>query len=87
MRSATRAVRIDLVRQLHDAVTEADAFRALAGGGQQHLGRGTVAVLLEEVVFDRPDAVEAEAVGELDLIERVLVQLVLVVGPPWPGQL
>ena len=27
----------------------------------------------EEVVLDRPDGVEAEAVGELDLLERFLV--------------
>ena len=36
-------------------------------------------------MLDGPDAVEAETVGEFDLIERVFVQLVLIVGPPWPG--
>ena len=68
-------------------VAEANAFGALAGGSQQHLGRRAVAVLLEEVVLDGPDAVEAESIGKFDLIERVLVQLVLVIGPPWSGQL
>ena len=34
-------------------------------------------VLLEEVVLDLPDDVEAEPVGELDLVERVLDQLEL----------
>ena len=41
------------------------------GGGQEHLGRRGVRVLLEEVVLDLPDVVEAEPVGELDLLERV----------------
>jgi hypothetical protein len=36
-----------------------------------------VAVLLEEVVLDFPDVVEAEFVGEFDLLECVLQQLVL----------
>ena len=39
-------------------------------------------VLLEEVVLDLPRVVVAEPVGELDLVEAVLEQLVLaVVGP------
>ena len=59
--------------------------RALAGGGEEHLGRRRVAVLLEEVVLDLPHVVDAEPVGELDLVERVLEQLVLVVGGPRAG--
>jgi hypothetical protein len=34
-----------------------------------------VRVLLEEVVLDLPHVVEAELVGQLDLVERVLDQL------------
>ena len=60
---------------------------ALAGRGEEHLGRRGVAVLLEEVVLDLPGVVVAEPVGELDLVERVVQQLVLVVATPRLGQL
>ena len=52
-------------------------LRALAARGEEHLGRRRVAVLLEEVVLDLPHVLDAERVGELDLLERVLDQLVL----------
>jgi hypothetical protein len=42
-----------------------------------------MAVLLEEVMLDLPRVVEAKAVGELDLIERVVEQVVFVVATPW----
>src|SRR4051794_31036949 len=74
-------------RGLHDAVTETDALRALRGGGEEHLGRGGVAVLLEEVVFDLPHVVDAERVGELDLLQRVLDELVLGTFVPRAGKL
>src|SRR6478672_9259319 len=48
--------------------------------GAEDLRRRGVAVLLEEVVLDLPDAVHASLVGELDLLEGVLEQLVLGVG-------
>ena len=54
---------------------------------QEHLGRRGVGVLLEEVVLDLPHVVEAQAVGELHLLEGVLEQAVLVVGLPRAGQL
>ena len=44
-------------------------------------------VLLEEVVLDLPDGVEPDAVGDLDLLERVVEQPVLPVVAPGPGQL
>ena len=69
-------------RRLDDAVAEADVLGPLAGRGEEHLGRGGVRVLLEEVVLDLPHVLDAELVGELDLLERVLDQLALgVVGP------
>ena len=49
-------------------------LRALAGRGEEHLGRRGVAVLLEEVVLDLPHVLDAEPVGQLDLLERVLDQ-------------
>ena len=49
-------------------------------------GAERVRVLLEEVVLDLPDVVDAEPVGQLDLVERVLEQLVLaVLGPRGAG--
>jgi hypothetical protein len=42
-----------------------------------------VRVLLEEVVLHLPREVDAEAVGQLDLVERILEELVLV--PLVPG--
>ena len=72
-RDARRVIR----RQLDDAVREPDALRALAGGRQEHLGRRRVGVLLEEVVFDLPREVVAEPVRQLDLLERVVEELVL----------
>ena len=63
-------------------MAEADVLRALAGGGEEHLGRRGVRVLLEEVVLDFPRVVDAELVGELDLGEGVLEELELrAIGP------
>ena len=66
---------VELRRGEDDAVPEADLRRALAARGEEHLGRRRVAVLLEEVVLDLPHVLDAEAVGELDLVEGVLDQL------------
>ena len=73
--------------ELHDAVAEADVLGALAGRGEEHLRRRGVRVLLEEVVLDLPRVVVAEPVRQLDLVERVLDQVVLAVGGPRPRQL
>ena len=54
IRSATRAGMVERRRRVHDPVPEADALRALRRGGEEHLGRARVAVLLEEVVLDEP---------------------------------
>ncbi len=70
-----------------DAVAQPDARCALAGGGEEHLRCGGVAVLLEEVVLDLPHVVDAQLVGELDLVERVLEQLVLGAVLPWAREL
>jgi len=52
---------------------------------ERPLGRG-VRVLLEEVVL-YSTVVVAEAVGQLDLVERLMEQPVLAVLVPRPGQL
>ena len=55
------------------AVPDADALRLHRAGGQEHLGRRAVRVLLEEVMLDGPHGVEAELVGQTHLLEGVLV--------------
>ena len=74
-------------RRQADAVAEADILGALRSGAEKHLGRRGVRVLLEEVVLDLPHVVEAEAIGELDLIERIVEQLLLSALAPGLRQL
>ena len=62
--------------ELDHAMAEPDVLGALARGAEEHLGRGGVRVLLEEVVLDHPGVVVAKLVGELELIERLLQQVV-----------
>src|SRR5205807_9818027 len=78
---------VEVERDLDDAVAEADAVGALRRGGEKDLGRRGVAVLLEEVVLDLPDAVHASLVGQLHLLEGALEELVLGVGAPRAGEL
>jgi hypothetical protein len=73
--------------ELDDSVREANATGALARGGEEDLGRRGVGVLLEEVMLDLPRVVVAEPVGELDLVERVVQQLVFASLVPRPGEL
>ncbi len=68
-------------------MTEAHVLGALAACREEHFGRRRVAVLLEEVVLDLPHVLDAERVGELDLVERVLDQLVLGAVVPRPTDL
>ena len=44
-------------------------------------------IFLEEMVLDLPGMVDAQAVRQLDLIERLLVDAVLVALVPRPRQL
>jgi hypothetical protein len=74
-------------RGLDDAVTEPHLLRPLRHRGQEDLGRTRVAVLLEEVVLDLPTCLDAELVGQLALLQRVLEQRVLGVFIPRAGQL
>ena len=72
---------------LSDPVTEPDVRRARRSRGEEHLGRRRVRVLVEEVVFDLPGVVEAEPVGEFDLVECLVEQAILVVVAPRLGEL
>jgi len=70
-----------------DAVTETNPFGALRAGGEEHLGRRGVRILLEEVVLDLPDVVDPQAIGELDLVERLLIKTQLGILAPRLRQL
>jgi hypothetical protein len=59
---------VDRRRQVHHPEAEPNVLGALACRGQEHLRRGGVAVLLEEVVFGEPDGGEAGLVGGLHLV-------------------
>src|SRR5207302_10983230 len=75
-------------RHQRDAVTEADPVGALRAGGEEDLGGRGVRVFLEEMVLDLPDVVDAEPVGQLDLIERIVIEPPLgVVIPGGAGRL
>ena len=60
-------------------------FGARRDRAVEHLGVGAVRVLLEEVVLDGPERVEAHLVAEDRLLERVLVGLVLLARRPGSG--
>ena len=74
-------------RQLHDAVGQADLPGALARRAEKHLGGRRMRVLLEKVMLDFPGEVVAEPVGQLDLVERVLVEPQFAVRLPRARQL
>src|SRR3954454_19524951 len=74
-------------RQLHDPVAEPYALGPLRRGSEENLRGARVRVLLEEVVLDLPDVVEARAVGELYLLESVAQQLLVGAVLPRPRHL
>jgi hypothetical protein len=80
---------VDRGREVHDAEAEPNVLGALARSGQEHLRRGRVTVLLEEVVLGQPQCREAGLVGQFHLVEAVGEHLPLVVGHPrpWQGEL
>src|SRR5262249_25059702 len=68
--------------ELDHAVTEPDVLRALAGGAEGDFGRRRVRILLEEMMLDLPGVVVGKLVGELDLGERILQELVFALRSP-----
>ena len=72
---------------LADSVAQPDPAGLPGRGGKEDLGRRAVRVLLEEMVFDSPRVVDADAVGEHDLLERIAEQPVFVPGSPRTRQL
>jgi len=73
--------------KLDHPVAEPDALRPLARSAEEDLGCRRMGVLLEEVVLDFPREVEAQAVGQLDLVEGLLQQFVLALRVPGTRQL
>ena len=80
LRGADRVV-VRLRQQPH-AVPDADVLGAGRDRAVEHLGVRAVRVLLEEVVLDGPERVEAHLVAEDGLLDRVLVGLVLLARRP-----
>src|SRR5579862_1976770 len=78
---------IDQRRELHDAVAEADVLSALAARGEENFRRRRMRILFEEMMLGRPYIIEAEAVGEFDLIKRIFEQPMLRISVPWSGNL
>src|SRR6266851_10117458 len=75
---------VELRHADHDAVADPDALGQHRAGGQEQLGRGAVRVFLEEVVLDGPDMIEAQLVGQLHLLEAVVVNRALGLARPRP---
>src|SRR5215471_16516407 len=73
--------------ELENAVTQANVLGALTGGSQERLRRWAVGVFFEEVVLNHPGVVVACAIGELQLRQRVVIELELAVLLPGPRQL
>ena len=65
-------------RQHHDAMADANAFGAAGHASEENLGRGAVGEFVEEVMLDGPHRIEAEAIGEFDLLERLAINVGLV---------
>ena len=74
-------------RDRHDPEAQANVAGALARRAQEDLGRRRVRVLLEEVVLDLPHVVQAQAVGQLHLLERLGDQALLGAVVPGAGEL
>jgi len=64
------------------AVSDADVLRALADCPEKDLWRGRVRVFRQEVVLHLPHVIEPHLVGELYLVESLMVGVVLFVLVP-----
>ena len=76
---------IELGHADDDAVPHPDLLRDHGARGEEELGRGAVGILLEEVVLHRPHLVEAQLVGQLHLLQRVVVDGALRLPRPRAG--
>src|SRR3954452_2941878 len=76
-----------LRRHQADAVAEADFLGALRTCRKEYFRCRGVRIFFERVMFDFPCVIDAELVGELDLIERFLKKPELVALVPRPRKL
>jgi hypothetical protein len=76
-RSATRIGWLNLYGSSVHAVSDADVLRPLRHGGEEHLRRRRVRELGEKVVLDLPHGVVPEAIGQIDLLERLVITAIL----------
>ena len=64
---------IELGNADHDAVADLDVLGQHGAGGEEQLRRRAVRIFLEEMVLDGPHMLEAQLVGQLHLLEAVVV--------------
>ena len=55
-------------------MAETDGVRPLRHRGQEHLGGAGMRILLEEVMLHFPHVIEPQAVGQFDLVKRLVKQ-------------
>ena len=67
-------------RQHDDAMTDANPLGALSDACEENLRRRAVRKFVEEMILDGPDRVEAEPIGELDLLHRFPEHPILVIA-------
>jgi len=73
---------VELGHADHDAVADLDALGEHGTGGQEQFGRGAVRVFFEEMMLDRPHVIEDQLVGQLYLLEAVVVDGALLLRRP-----
>ena len=76
-RSATRAGWFVERRGQVDAVAEADVLGALAGSSQKYLWCGGMGVFLQKMMLHLPHMIEADAVCDLNLLQRFMENAML----------
>ena len=74
-------------RHQNNAMSKLNLGCALAARGEKHLWSGRVGVFLKKVVFDLPDVVDAQPIGQFYLVQRFLEQTVFVAFVPGSGDL
>ena len=66
---------------------QADILRALAGRSKEDFWGGGMGIFFKEVMLNFPGVVIAKAICQLELIERIVVQLPLSMRLPGAGNL
>src|SRR2546423_15247608 len=74
-------------RHQADAVAEADFLGALRTCRKEYFRCRGMRIFFQKMMFDFPCVIDAELVGELDLVERLLKKPELVTLVPWPRKL